>query len=98
MVQTAYRIAPAAAEDFRQAMHEVRRVREQNGAFGWFLAHNPEEEEMHIESFLAESWADYLRQLERMTNADHAVEERALAFHQGNAAPAVTTLIAEHPH
>jgi hypothetical protein len=98
MVQIAYRVAPAAAEDFRRAMHEVRRVREQNGAFGWFLAHNPAEEEIHIESFMAESWADYLRQLERMTNADHAIEERARTFHQGSVAPTVTTLIAEHPH
>jgi hypothetical protein len=76
----------------------MRRVREQNGAFGWFLAHNPEQEESHVESFMAESWADYLRQVERMTNADHAIEERARSFHQGREAPALTTLIAEHPH
>jgi MFS family permease len=98
VVQVAYRVAPAAAEDFRRAMHEMRRVREQNGAFGWFLAHNLAEEEIHIESCMAESWADYLRQLERMTNADHAIEERVRSFHQGGDAPAVTTLIAEHPH
>jgi MFS family permease len=98
MVQIEYCIAPNAAEDFLRAMHDVRRLRERDGAFGWFLARNPADEERHIETFLAESWADYLRQLDRMTNADHATLDRAASFHQGNAAPLVTTLIAEYPH
>jgi hypothetical protein len=47
---------------------------------------------------MAESWEDYLRQLERMTNADHAIENHARTFHQGSAPPTVTLLIAEHPN
>jgi hypothetical protein len=98
MVQIEYCVAPNAAEDFLRAMHDVRRMRERDGAFGWFLARNPADEERHIEAFMAESWADYLRQLDRMTNADHAIEDRARSFHQGSTAPLVTTLVAEHPH
>ncbi len=30
---------------------------------------------------MAESWLDYLRQLDRMTWDDHAIEGRARAFH-----------------
>jgi hypothetical protein len=47
---------------------------------------------------MAESWEDYLRQLEHMTNADHAIEKRARSFQQGSAPPTVTLLIAEHPN
>ena len=73
-------------------------MRERNGAFGWLLSQNRDDEERHIEAFLAESWADYLRQLDRMTYADHDVEDRARSFHEGSASPPVTTFIAEYLH
>jgi hypothetical protein len=98
MVQIEYCVDPHRAEDFLHAMRDVRRMRERDGAFGWFLARDPSVEERHIESFMAESWLDYLRQLERMTNADHATEDNARSFHVSSAPPAVTALIAEHPN
>lgn len=97
-VQINYRVDPHRAEDFLQAMHEVRRMREQDGAFGWFLARDPADAQRHVETFLAELWLSYLRQLDRMTNADHAIEDRARSFHQGETPPTVTPLIAEHAH
>ncbi len=98
MVQIEYRVIANQAEDFLRAMYDIRGMRERDGAFGWFVAHDPVDEERHIEGFMAESWVAYLRQLERMTNADHAIEDRARSFHQGSAPPTVTTLIAEHAH
>ncbi len=98
MVQIEYCIDPDQAENFLRAMHEVRRMRERDGAFGWFLARDPANEDRHVEAFMAESWLDYLRQLDRMTNVDHSTEDHARSFHQGSAPPAVTPLIAEHPN
>src|SRR5256714_5368413 len=98
IVQNEYCVAPNAAQDFLRAMQDVRLMRERNGAFGWLLSRNRGDEERHIEAFLAESWADYLRQLDRMTHADHAIEDRACSFHQGSASPPVTTFIAEYLH
>jgi hypothetical protein len=98
MVQTEYCIDPKRAEDFLRAMQEVRLMRERDGAFGWFLAHDPAHAERHVESFMAESWLDYLRQLDRMTNADHATLDYAGSFHLGSAPPTVTPLIGEHPN
>ena len=97
IVQIEYCIAPDKTEDFLRAMHEVRRMREKNGAFGWFLARDTSDTLRHVEAFLAESWAGYLRQLDRMTNADHVTLDHASSFHQGDAPPTVTPLIAEHP-
>jgi MFS family permease len=90
MVQIEYCIDPHQAEDF------LRSMREKDGAFGWFLARDPSVVERHVESFMAESWLDYLRQLDRMTIADHTIEDHARSFHQGNAPPAVIPLIGEH--
>ena len=98
MVQIEYCVDPLQAEDFLRAMHEVRRMRDRDGAFGWFLAHDPANEERHVESFMAESWLDYLRQLDRMTDADHAIEDNARSFHRGSAPPIVTPLIGERPN
>jgi len=90
MVQIEYCIDPHQAEDF------LRSMREKDGAFGWVLARDPSVVERHVESFMAESWLDYLRQLDRMTIADHTIEDHARSFHQGNAPPAVIPLIGEH--
>src|SRR5207245_9121125 len=98
MVQIEYCVDPHRAEDFLCAMHEVRRMRERDGASGWFLARDPSDAQRHIEAFMAESWVDYLRQLERMTNADPAILARARSFHLGSVPPTVTPLIAEHPN
>ena len=98
IVQVEYCVDPQQAEDFLRAMHEVRSMRERDGAFGWFVACDPANEERHVEAFMAESWLDYLRQLDRMTNADHAIEDHARSFHQGSAPPTVTPIIAEHPN
>jgi MFS family permease len=98
MVQTEYCIDPQRAEDFLRAMQEVRHMRERDGAFGWFVARDPESDERHVEAFMAESWLDYLRQLDRMTNADHATLDHARSFHVGNVPPTVSPLIGEHPN
>jgi hypothetical protein len=98
MVQIEYCVDPHQAEDFLRAMREVRQMRERDGAFGWFLARDTSVVERHVESFMAESWLDYLRQLDRTTNADHSIEDHARSFHQGSAPPAVTPLIGEHPN
>ena len=98
MVQTEYCINPQGTEDFLRAMQEVRFMRERDGAFGWFIAHDPAHEERHVEAFMAESWLDYLRQLDRMTNADHATLDHARSFHLGSTPPTVTPLIGEHPN
>src|SRR5438876_632011 len=95
IVQVEYCVDPHRAEDFLCAMHEVRRMRERDGAFGWFLARDPSDAQRHIEAFMAESWVDYLRQLERVTNVDHATLDYARSFHEGSAPPSVTPLIGE---
>jgi len=44
---------------------------------------------------VTESWAEHLRQHERITAQDREAEQRAQAFHVGARPPKITHLIAE---
>ena len=47
-----------------------------------------------VEAFLVESLTEHMRQHERVTEADRAVQERVRAFHRANTPPAVSHLVA----
>jgi MFS family permease len=76
--------------EFTHAIHELRGVRLRDGALRWGIyreATNPE----HLnETFVMESWLDYLRSRERVTAADEAIRERVRALHRGPEPPRTT--------
>jgi hypothetical protein len=76
--------------EFTHAIHELRGVRLRDGAIRWGIyreATNPE----HLnETFVMESWLDYLRSRERVTAADEAIRERVRALHRGPEPPRTT--------
>lgn len=92
-----YRIDPAESEAFARAMAPMRRIRLRDGAIRWSLFKDTADPGRMVESFVVESWIEHLRQHERVTVSDRAVEERAQAFHQGPNPPAVSHFIAEPP-
>jgi hypothetical protein len=65
-------------------------VRLRDGAMRWGIyrdAINPE----HLnETFIMESWLDFLRSRERITAADEAIRARVRALHQNDEPPKVT--------
>ncbi|MGK2914682.1 MAG: MFS transporter, partial [Porticoccaceae bacterium] len=65
--------------DFLVLMDRVRPLRKRNGAFFWALFQNPEQPDCFQETFLVESWLDYLRQRERATASDRALEQKVVA-------------------
>ena len=90
-----YLIDPQTAEEFLQAMKEMRRIRQRDGAIRWNLLRDTADPQRFIESFVTESWADHLRQHERVTAENREVEQRAQTFHIGPEPPKITHLIAE---
>ena len=94
LVLVEYKIDPAGADGFARAMRSLGRIRRRDGAIQWGLFEDPAQPGRFIESFLVESWGEHLRQHERITVADRALEDRAYAFHIGENPPAVTHLIA----
>lgn len=94
LVTVEYRIDPADAVSFTEAMRDVRRIRLRDGAIRWDLFNDLEDERRFLESFIVESWVEHLRQHERLTVADRAIEERARRHHLGPGGPGVTHFIA----
>ena len=94
VVSLEYQIDPAEIDSFRVAMESLHRIRKRDGAFFWGLFHDAADRSRYIEYFMVESWVEHLRQHERTTVADLAVEARAKAFHVGVEPIVVTHWIA----
>jgi hypothetical protein len=85
-----YRIPIDCYADFTHAIHELRGVRLRDGAFRWAVYRDADDPTHLNETFLMESWLDYLRSRERTTAADTAIRDRVYALHEGDQAPRVT--------
>ncbi len=96
LITVEYHIDLLRSSDFTVAMHDLGRVRRRDGAVRWGLFHDTSDPSRYVETFIVESWAEHLRQHERVTVADLAIEERALSFHIGDAPPTVSHLIYAH--
>ncbi len=77
-----YRIPAENYADFTQAIHELRGVRLRDGAIRWGIYRDATDPEHLNETFLMESWLDYLRSRERVTAADEKIRERVRSLHQ----------------
>ncbi|MGL3104586.1 MFS transporter [Bradyrhizobium sp. BR 1432] len=83
VVEIEYRVASENARAFHTAMQDVQLSRQRNGAHGWSIARDIAEPELWTERYRCPTWLDYLRQRNRSTQLDRAVEQRAMAFHVG---------------
>lgn len=96
LVTVEYRIDPKQARDFTLAMRDVRELRLRDGAFRAGLYRDSANPGRYVETFVVESWAEHLRQHERVTVSDRIAEDRARAFHIGGAPPAISHYIYAH--
>ena len=87
-----YRIPIDCYADFTHAIHALRDVRLRDGALRWGIYREAEDPTHLNETFLMESWVDYLRSRERTTEADAAIRARVNAIHKAEdgAPPRVT--------
>ncbi len=93
LVTVEYIIDAARAQDFATAMQGVRTQRLRDGAYRWGLYNDSAVPTRFVETFVVESWAEHLRQHERVTVADKEAEDVARAFHIGATPPAISHLI-----
>ena len=94
MVNIEYLIRAADATEFEKTMRDVRRMRLRNGAVAWGLFQDTDRPEVFIESFVAESWLEHLRQHQRLTLEDMGFKRAAEIFHQGDQPPKVKHYVA----
>ncbi len=70
--------------DFATAIHELSGVRLRDGAIRWGIYREAADPSHLNETFLMESWIDYLRSRERTTAADIVIRDRVVALHEAH--------------
>ncbi len=83
VVEIEYRIAQENARAFHILMQDIQLFRKRNGAYGWSIARDIADPESWTERYQCPTWFDYLRQRNRATQSERALDEKALAFHMG---------------
>jgi MFS family permease len=74
LVTVAYTVIPERKTEFVEAIHRYERIRRRDGAYSWGIYRDTEAEDHYVETFLVRSWAEHLRQHERLTQADRELE------------------------
>jgi MFS family permease len=80
LVTVEYEVDPKKSEEFLEAVQRFERVRRRDGASRWGVYRDTEHPEHYVETFIVESWAEHLRQHERLTGADRELEESVGRF------------------
>ena len=94
LVTVEYFVIAERKAEFIESIHEYERIRLRDGAYRWGVFRDIEVAERYLEIFLVHSWAEHLRQHERMTHADRDLEQRLGSYLAKN--PLVRHLIYEH--
>lgn len=84
LVEIEYRVPTGRARAFYHMVEDLQRCRKRNGAYGTFLSRDLSDPEVWMERYHFPTWHDYLRQRDRMTASERALQERVLAFHAGD--------------
>ncbi|GAB2478782.1 MFS transporter [Comamonas humi] len=99
LIQIEYRIAPESRADFLKALARLSSERRRDGAYAWGVAEDSSDPGLMLEWFQVESWAEHLRQHQRVSKADADVQDEVLRYHQGGQRPVVRHFLAfNHPH
>lgn len=94
LIQIEYQVRKDDIPAFLQAMQKVEHERRRDGAYAWGIAEHTGQPERVIEWFLVESWAEHLRQHQRVSKADADMQAEAIRFHQGPDKPVVHHFLA----
>jgi MFS family permease len=95
LVTVEYHVAPADVDAFLEVMEEYGRIRRRDGASRWGIFRDVERPDRYVESFIVTSWAEHLRQHDRLTIADSEVIQRVRQ--RSREAPIVHHLIHAEP-
>jgi MFS family permease len=75
LVTVEYRVGPEHVAAFLREMQKYERVRRRDGASRWSLYRDLEQAHVYLETFIVTSWAEHLRQHERLTRGDSDLEQ-----------------------
>jgi hypothetical protein len=85
-----YHIDPQDYAAFTKAIHQLRDVRLRDGAIRWGVYQDASDPGHMNETFITESWLEYLRQRERFTASDREIRDRVWSLHRGGEPPRIS--------
>jgi Transmembrane secretion effector len=88
-----YYVDPENYNAFVHAIHQMKNVRMRDGAMRWGIFQDASDPRHLQETFIMESWIDYLRQRERFTASDLTVRDRVFSLHSDEEPPRITHTI-----
>ncbi|MFJ5368572.1 MFS transporter [Bosea sp. CER48] len=93
IVTIEYIVKPEDVVAFLNVMAERRRIRRRDGARHWTLLRDLTDPTLWIERYDSPTWVEYVRQNQRVTQADAEIGERVRALHSGPNPPVVHRMI-----
>jgi MFS family permease len=94
LVTVEYQVPLPNQAAFYQAMAALEIIRRRDGARRWGVFRDTADLERVLETFVVATWGEHMRQHERVTVTDRAVEERVQALQKPGTTPIVAHLIA----
>jgi MFS family permease len=88
-----YRVRKENHDAFTTAIHRMREVRMRNGAIRWGVFQDASQPERFVETFVTDSWLDFLRSRERLTANDRAIRDQVWRVHEGDGQPSVSYML-----
>jgi len=96
MITVEYRVDGKHRDAFLRRIEDLSYERKRDGAYAWGIFQDTADDGRFVETFFLESWAEHLRQHQRVTKADRRLEQ---SVEQYLSEPARTThYIAANPH
>jgi predicted MFS family arabinose efflux permease len=89
LVQIEYNVAKKDIAPFLYAMRHLEQERRRDGAYAWGVAEHTGLSGLVVEWFMVESWAEHLRQHQRVSKADADLQGDVLRYHTGPDKPVV---------
>ena len=80
LVTIEYDVSPAHESNFLDSMREFGRIRRRDGASRWGICRDIEASSRYLETFIVPSWAEHLRQHDRLTRGDSDLELRLRSY------------------
>jgi hypothetical protein len=83
LVTVEYHVDAENANAFLRAMQKYGHVRRRGGASHWGVFHDLEHADLYLETFRVISWAEHLRQHERLNGGDSELVHRVRSHIRG---------------
>src|SRR5215472_10913350 len=93
MVTFDYQVPAENQKKFIRAAKRLEPLRRRSGAYQWDLYRDPSKKDRFVETYVVDSWADHLRQHERLTVEERYAEGRLRKLVLAGTSPVVTHLV-----